>query len=501
MTSKLAVIPRDWSYPVLEYRTSLENPQTPLSYPAEWLLDIFQGGRTDSGIRVSELTAFQVSTFLTCTDLIAGKISSLPFDIQERSFSKVNQRAVHRISYDHELYELIHLQPNIEMSRQTFLKAFLLHCLAWSNGYAEIQRDASKRPAALWPRNPAKTRPRRMTQPVLLPPEEWRPYPVYLDAGTLAYNTTDGIDDNDRSEADAYNQPERIIPMEDMLHVPGLSFDGRLGQSVVWLARQTIGLALATEKFGAKYFANFARPGGLLTLPMNLRPEDKEQARRSWMEAQGGENANRIAVMPPGFEWKAMSNNPQEAQTIESRTYIRTEIASIFHVPVRMVGDTTKGSKASTEQENQELLDYTLEPWMSAIKLEWKRKLFRSPNAGRGRTKNPFFVSFDVTSMIRGDAVSRERFNASGRQWGYLNTNDILTLEGLNPIEADWAEQYWMPVNMTLSTTPIDPGFQDGSGQGAKPQPPPDEPPAAKTPPSGAAAGTVSDDTTVEDQT
>jgi HK97 family phage portal protein len=290
-----------------------------------------------------------------------------------------------------------------------------------------------------------------------------------------------------------------------MLNIPGLSFDGRIGQSIVWLARQTIGLALATEKFGAKYFANFARPGGLLTLPMNMKPEDKDQARRSWMEAQGGENSNRIAVMPPGFEWKPMSNNPQEAQTIESRAYIRTEIASIFHVPVRMVGDTSKASKASTEQENQELLDYTLDPWMSAIKLEWKRKLF--PNRNVGRTpKNRFFVSFDVTSMIRGDAQSRERFNASGRQWGYLNANDVLALEGMNPIDAAWAEQYWMPVNMTLSTTPINPNNQDGMGQGGDGLPgedpskqlPPETTKPGKTPP-GSTTGSAPDDPDVED--
>lgn len=464
----LAVISRDWSYPIAELRSSLESPSTPLSYPQEWLLDAWGGGRTSSGTRVNELTAFQVTTFISCVDLIAGKISSLPFHLYQRSISE-SGRAIHRVAYEHDYYELVHTEPNEEMTRQTLLKAFLCHCLAWGNGYAELQRDAGNNVVAIWPRNPSKTKPIRLTKAIRLEPAPWRPFPISLAAGTLVYETTDGIDDQDTSELGANSSaPPRLIPMDDMLHVPGLSFDGRLGQSIVWLARETLGLALATEKFGAKYFANFARPGGILKMPMNLAPKDREESKRSWQQAQGGENSNRVAVMPPGFEWQAMSNNPQEAQTIQTREYLRNEIASIMHVPTRMVGDNGKASKASTEQENQELLDYTLSPWISAIKLEFKRKLFPHPGIGR-RPKSPFYVDFDTSEMIRGDAASREKFYASGSQWSYLCPNDIRGFEKLNPIEQPWAEEFRMPVNMTMVTTPINPNHQDGAGNGVVP--------------------------------
>lgn len=468
MTS-LACISRDWSYPVRsEFRSSLESTQTPLSYPAEWLLDIFNGGRTDSGIRVSEMTAFQCSTFLAGVDLIAGKVSSFPFHVYERSYNKTG-RAIHQVAYDHDYYDLVHMEPNPEMSGQTLLRAFLVHCLAWSNGYVEIQRDGGNEAVALWPRNPSKTRPRRLTCDVRLEPVPWRPFPVDLVRGTLVFGTTDGLDGMDGAETGAHGAPERIIPAEDMLHVPGISFDGRLGQSTVWLARQTLGLALATEKFGAKYFANFARPGGILNLPMQMAPEAKEQAKRSWMEAQGGENSNRIAVMPPGFEFKPMSHNPTEAQSVEVQQFIRTQVGGILHLPTRLLGDTSRASKASTEQENQELLDLAFSPWISAIKIEWKRKLF--PHRGVGRTpRNRFFVDFDVSGMIRGDSASREKFNASGKQWGYLNTNDVRALEGLNPIDEPWAEEYWSPINMTKATTMVDPTHQDGAGNGEVPE-------------------------------
>ena len=496
---EFTVISRDWSVgnsnTNIESRSSLENPQSPLSFPNEWLLDVFNGGRTDSGIRVSEYTAFQTSTFLACADIIAGKIASLPRHVYEKR-QLPNGRDVHRVATDHDYYDLLSLEPNPEMNGNTFFKAMLLHGIAWSNAYVEIQRDSGASAVALWPRNPGKTRPSRLLTDIVLPSAPWRPYPRALQAGTMVFETTDGMESRDTDLTKSTTK--RIIPAEDMIHIPGITFDGRLGQSVVWLARQTIGLALAMEKFGAKYFANFARPGGLLVAPTNLSDPQKENAKRSWREAQGGENSQGVAVMPPGWEWKPMSNNPQESQTIESRKLSRNEICAILHVPVHMVGGEDKG-RSNTEQLAQELKEYCLDPWMSSIRVEMKRKLF--PHRGVGRMpRNNFFLDFDLDGMLRPDAASREKFNASGKQWGYLNTNDIRAREKLNPVMdangklEDWAEEYWMPANMTLTTTPLDPGSQDGAGNGvadptpAKPPVTSDAAPTAPTAPTAPAS-------------
>lgn len=462
------IITRDWTQPNVDFRSSLENPQTPLSYPAEWLLDIFNGGRTDAGMRVSELTAFQVTTFLSCVNIISSKISSLPRHVYERSFLTSSGRPVNKIAYDHDYYDLLTLEPNPEMSSNTFLKTFLIHCLAWQNGYAEIQRDKDRYAVGLWPRNPARTRPMRIMEDTTLPPVPWRPYSVHLPAGSMAYLTTDYIDDYGNPNNDSGKQgTARMIPSEDILHVPGLSFDGRIGQSIVWLARQTLGLALAMDKFGSKYFANFARPGGILITPTGLTEPQKENARRSWMEAQGGENANRVAVLPNGFDWKQMTNNPSEAQTTEGKRELRKDICAIFGVPVHMAGGEDR-TKATAEQSAQELKEYCLDHWMSAIKQEVKRKLF--PHVGMGRTpRNVYFLDFDTHEMLRPTAESREKFYASGRQWSFLCANDIREMEKKNPIEEAWAEQYIMPVNMTLTTTPVNPTFQDGAGNGTVP--------------------------------
>jgi HK97 family phage portal protein len=437
-----------------ERRSSLENPQTPLSYPAEWLLDIFNGGRTDSGIRVSEMTAFQVGTFCTCVDLISSSVAALPIHVYERKLTQYG-RAVHTVAYNHPDYDIVHSEPNAEMTRHVFLKTFMVHALAWTNAYAEIQRDAGGNVVALWPRNPAQTSPRRFAVPIFCPANAFRPYPVTVQPGELVFLS------NDRDEGAALSDVvgskagagySRIILATDMIHVPGLSFDGRIGASITWLAREALGQALAMVKFSSKYFANFAKPGGILEVPQQS-PQDREQTKRSWMEAQGGENSNRIAVMPPGVKWTPMSNNPQEAQSVEGRAYVRTEISALFHVPSRMVGDSSHASRGTTEQENQEYLSYTLSPWLNAIKQEFKRKLFPHPNVG-SRPKNPFFVDFDTSELIRASAVDRTTFYNGGKVNGYLNTNMILGMEKMNPIDEPWAEEFWKPVNMASADTP-----------------------------------------------
>lgn len=454
MTSNLAIIRRDWSQPVAELRSSLENPQTPLSYPAEWLLDMFNGGRTDSGIRVSEQTAFQVITFLAGVDLIGTMVSSQPWHTVERTFNK-HGRAVHRIAYEHDYYEMLSEQPNEEMTWQIFLYAYLCHMMAWPAAYAEVQRDGGMDAVAIWPRNPAKTRPIRVSHSMVLEPVPWRPYPVVLRAQQLAYETTDGAEEGSSARM------KRIIPAEDMLHVPGLALDGRMGQSVVSLARNTLGAILAMEKFGNRYFANFARPGGILNMPAKTSKADEDKSKQSWQEAMGGENSNSVAVMPPGWSWQSVAHDPQQAQTREQREYLRTDIAALLHLPPRVLGDTSTKTRGSTEQENQEILDFALAPKISAIKQEFRRKLF--PHAGVGRPKNPYLLDCDTWRLVRGDAASREKFYSSGKQWGFLNTNDIKSREGENPVDEPWAEEYWMPVNMTLVTTPVDPSCDHGA--------------------------------------
>lgn len=428
-----------------EKRSSLENPSTPLSYPAEWLLDIWNGGRTDSGVRVSEMTALQVSTVLACVNIIGNGVAALPFYVFEKQVR--DNRLAKRVAHAHPLFDLLHTRPNYEMSSVTWRKTLQCHALLWGNAYCEIQRNDDNEIIGLWPRNPARTRPIRLLQVKEI---EGTEYP----AGTLAYEVHEQItgspvfpeDNADNKVGDA-----RIVLAEDMVHLPGLSLDGRLGQPTVQLARQIVGLSLATEKYAAKFFGNNARPAGILEVPGTLTAVATEKLRRSMAESHGGENAHKTAVLEQGIKYTKIAATPEEAQYLESRKFQRNEIAAVFGVPAHMVGDLEKSARSNVEQSSIEFVLYCLNPWLAIWENELKWKLF--PTTGRAAGK--YFPKFDTRRLMYPDAESRSKLYAAGKQWGFLSTNDIRELEDLNPVEDGSGDTYWMPVNMQNAADPV----------------------------------------------
>src|SRR5579875_2137797 len=287
-----------------EKRSSLENPATPLSFPAEWLLDIWNGGRTDSGIRVSEMTALQASVVYACVDLISAVVGSLPLNTYERIIvaSGNHKRHAKSLAVDHPAFDLLKYSPNSEMSANTFKRTLQVHMLLWGNAYAELERDENGDVIALWPRNPARVAVRRMP------------------SGEMVYDVYDSMDVSPADYAgDVKGTSRKTVYVHNMLHIPGLSLDGRVGQDVVWLARNAIGLALATEKYASKYFANGAAPLGYLKYPSVLKREDEEILKRAWQEAYGGENRHRTAVLQNGIEYVKIGSNSSEAQMIDAR--------------------------------------------------------------------------------------------------------------------------------------------------------------------------------------
>lgn len=459
-------------------RSSLENPQTPLNFPAEWLLDIFNGGRTDSGIRVSEMTALQVSTVFTCVNIISNAVAGLPFNVWEKAVK--NGKVIKTKAQDHRLWDIFHSEPNPEMTIFTFLKTFMCHDLLWGNAYAEIARspiDASI--TGLWPRNPARTRPVRLTQPMVIQGD-------LLPRGSLLYETSESLMGNE--PISGTDNPEmnwgtrRLVLPEDMIHVPGLSLDGRLGQSTTYLSRQVIGLALATEKYAAKFFGNGARPAGVLTVPGKMEERAIETLRRSWAEAHGGENQHKVAVLESGVTYTKIAATPDEGQMGSTRKYQREEIAAIFNVPLHMVGEADTG-RATTEQHSLEFIMYCLKPWIIAIEQEFERKMFPSI----GRNAGAYSPKFDTRALIYPDAESRSKYYSSGRQWGILTANDIRQEEDLNPVgpEGDTLMVQANMVNMKSMLLPLAPPTAPTPGAAA-----PKAPGTGKKPPApGAAPG------------
>ncbi|MEA5097870.1 MAG: phage portal protein [Burkholderiaceae bacterium] len=216
---------------------------------------------------------------------------------------------------------------------------------------------------------------------------------------------------------------------DEVLHIPGLGFDGLIGYSPIAMAKNAIGMALATEEYGASFFANGANPGGVLEHPGVIK--DVQRVKDSWNAAyQGSGNAHRVAVLEEGMKFQAIGIPPEQAQFLETRKFQINEIARIFRVPPHMVGDLEKSSFSNIEQQSLEFVKFTLDPWV----VRWEQALSQAlllPSE-----KSDVFIRFNLDGLLRGDYASRMTGYATGRQNGWLSANDIRELEDMNRIPA-----------------------------------------------------------------
>lgn len=227
-----------------------------------------------------------------------------------------------------------------------------------------------------------------------------------------------------------------------MLHIPGLGFDGLVGYSPIAMAKNAIDLAIATEEYGSKFFANGAAPSGVLEHPGTIK--DPSRVRESWQHTFGGSaNSNKIAVLEEGMKYTPISISPEQAQFLETRKFQINEIARIFRVPPHMVGDLEKSSFSNIEQQSLEFVKYTLDPWV----IRWEQSIQRTLLTAD--EKKVFFVKFNVEGLLRGDYQSRMTGYATARQNGWMSANDIRELENLDRIPAeDGGDLYLINGNM-----------------------------------------------------
>ena len=361
----------------------------------------FMGGST-SGKRVNERSAMQMTAVYSCVRILSEAIASLPLHVYRYNDSGGKEKAV-----KHPLYFLLHDEPNPEMSSFVFRETLMTHLLLWGNAYAQIIRNGKGEIVALYPLMPD-----RMT--------------VDRDEnGQLYYQYQVSKDD-----APTMDGSTVILRPCDVLHVPGLGFDGLVGYSPIAMAKNAIGMAIACEEYGAKFFANGANPSGVLEHPGTLK--DPGRVRDSWNAAFGGSsNAHKVAVLEEGLKYTPISISPNEAQFLETRKFQIDEIARIFRVPPHMVGDLEKSSFSNIEQQSLEFVKYTLDPWVARWEQAISRTLFSKTE------KATYFVKFNVDGLLRGDYQSRMNGYATARQNGWMSANDIRELENLDRIPSE----------------------------------------------------------------
>ena len=361
----------------------------------------FMGGST-AGKHVNERSAMQMTAVYSCVRILAEAVAGLPLHLYKYTEEGGKEKAV-----DHPLYLLLHDEPNPEMSSFVFRETLMTHLLLWGNAYAQIIRNGKNEVVALYPLMPNKMSVDRD------------------ERGQLYYTYQ-----RSNEEAPTMKGSSVILKPSEVLHIPGLGFDGLVGYSPIAMAKNAIGMAIACEEYGAKFFANGAQPGGVLEHPGTIK--DPQRVRESWQNTFGGSgNANRIAVLEEGMKYTPIAISPEQAQFLETRKFQINEIARIFRVPPHMVGDLEKSSFSNIEQQSLEFVKYTLDPWV----IRWEQSIMRSLLTPE--EKKTFYVKFNLEGLLRGDYQSRMNGYAIGRQNGWMSANDIRELENLDRIPTE----------------------------------------------------------------
>ena len=397
---------------------SFHNPNTPLSDPDLWLTDALGGGSSEAGINVNEATALTYSSVWRAVNQISRDIAKLPIDVHERSGTgKVKAKK-------HPAYRILRWHPNQAMTAFNFWQSMMKSVLLHGNAYAWISRAKSGKPVDLIPLNPGTT------------------FPV-MEGTRISY----------LSKA---NGKDRRLEAADVLHIRGLG-DGFAGMSVIAHAKDSIGLGLAASRYGSKFFANGARPGVVLIHPQRLTPEAQAMLKKSWNSMHKGiDNAEKTAVLQEGMSIETVSVNNDDAQFLETRQFEVREIANWFNMPPHKLGDASRTSFASLEQENQAYLDDTLDPWMVNIEQECRAKLLTTPQIERDNHA----IEFNREAIIRVNFTDKVNGLNMGVAGGWLSRDEARARLNMNPIPGGAGAEFFSPLNMGVA------GDTDGADAG-----------------------------------
>lgn len=368
--------------------------------------ETFYFGSSTSGKLVNPRNAVQVSAVYACVRIIAETVASLPLSVFEETDTGS------RKATDHALFRLLHNEPNPEMTSFVLREVMLSHLLLWGNSYCQIIRSGKNHITALYPLLPDRMEVDRDEKGNL----------------TYLYTMTNG----DRV----------LLKPTDVLHIPGLGFDGIMGYSPIALERNAIGLGIAAEEYGSTFFKNGARPSGVLTHPNTVK--DPKRLRDNWNATYGGSsNGGKVAILEENMTFSPISMPNNEAQFLETRKFQVEEICRIFRVPPHLVGNLDRATFSNIENQSIDFAVHTIRPWLVRIEQAMNRALFSEAEKGR------FYVQFNIDGLMRGDYKSRMEGYAIARQNGWMSANDIRSLENLNPItEEEGGNVYLVNGNM-----------------------------------------------------
>lgn len=421
--------------------TPIQQPQAiSLRDADQWHTVMGGTSETTSGVKVNHKSTIGYPPFWRGVNLLANGVAGLPIDVFRR---EDDDRVV---ATSHPAQKLIKRLASPILRARKFRKTLQGHALLFGNGFAWIERDERFRPVALW----------------ILDPQ--RMIVRYVD-GELWYATT--IDGQ-----------QRKFPGRDVFHITGLTHDGICGYSAIDIMAEALGVGMAAQRFGSRFFGSGANMSGLLMVPGHF-PEDKiRNTLSAWNEmATGLTNAHKVALLQDGVKFQELTVAPDSAQFLETRNFeVRAVVANILGVPPHLLGDDSRTSHNSLEQENQSFLTHSLNPWLNEWEGECELKLLSEREQERGT----HFVEFNREAAVQ--MLFKEKVDGLYRQveMGQLTINESRRMINLPAIGPDGEKRYhpanWVEIGAEPEPMP------------ETPETPPDdqqepEPPAEGTPP------------------
>ena len=361
--------------------------------------------RTGSGMRVSPDSALRLAAVYACVRILAETMASLPLVVYQRRADGGKDKVT-----DHWLYRLMAKRPNRFQNPFEWREMLQGHLALRGNAYNQIITNPRGEIIELMPIHPDRVKIE------LLPSGEYR-YRVTDRSGT-----------------------EVILPRGEVWHLRGLSSDGLMGMSPIELARENLGMALAAQDYGARFFANDAKPtGGWIEFPGTFKDnEAKKVFRESYQQAQSGANRGKVLVLENGMKFHEVGVTNKDAQFLELRKFQITDIARLFRVPPHMIADLERATFSNIEQQSLEFVMHTMTPWAERWEASIESELLLEGD--------DIEIEFDFANLMRGDAASRSSYYQSGIQNGWLTRNEARIAENLNPI--DGLDQPLRPLNM-----------------------------------------------------
>lgn len=385
-------------------KRSIENPTVPIS--AQEINRIFGVEQSTAGVNVNEQTAMRNVAVFACIRILSETPASLPLIVYHRMGGGGKERAS-----NHPTYSVLHDMANPEMTAMALRETVQAHAAAWGNGYAYIVRENGW-VKELWPLLPDRTQPLRVN-------------------GELKYKVA------------LPNGEPRMIDAIHVLHIPGLGYDGLQGYSPIQLAREAIGLGLAAEEFGSRFYGQGTNLGGIVEHPGKLGEQAYSNLRQSLdQKHQGLSNAHLLLILEEGMKYQKIGVAPNDAQFLETRKYQVTDIARLFRIPPHMIADMDKATFSNIEHMSIDFVVHTLRPWLVRWEQAINYKLFTP------RERKKYFAEHLVDGLLRGDAKSRAEALATLRQNGIINADEWREIENMNPQEGGVGKVYFVNAAM-----------------------------------------------------